>query len=193
MDKHHRGTDAIHQPATCPNCGSTAIATINERQSFQYGKEGPQLEAVVPVHSCSECGFQYTDSAAEDARDHAVREHLDVQLPEEIVAIRKGHGLSRADFCEISGFGLASLPRWESGILIPNVANARYMFLLSFTDNIDRLKTRYRQGRKTATADADTERRCRGFRAITDVARVSDCAAKWKLRMPAGGEVTCIQ
>lgn len=59
--------------------------------------------------------------------------------PAEISGLRKGLGMSRAAFAELTDLGEATLGRWESGAVIQNRANDRYLRLLSLLGLIDRL------------------------------------------------------
>jgi putative zinc finger/helix-turn-helix YgiT family protein len=130
----------------CPNCGSMRIDTRIIKDKFQYGSgaKAVELEALVPFRKCPDCGFEFTDSEAEDLRHEAVCRHLGVMTPTEIFALRKNYGLTRAEFAERSRIGEASLARWETGELIPNPANDCYLYLLSFPENLERLENRYR-------------------------------------------------
>ena len=63
--------------------------------------------------------------------------------PAEIRAIRAELGKTRREFAELTGIGEASLARWESGRLIQNVAYDTLLHLLTFPENVDRIR-RYR-------------------------------------------------
>ena len=133
----------ILPPTSCPDCGSTSLHTELITQKFLYGKEGEavELSAQVPVHVCEGCGFQFTDFEAESARDRAVRQHLGVRhTPEDITALREALGLKQQELADLSGIGAASLSRWENGALIQSVAYDRYLYLLTFQENLRRLK-----------------------------------------------------
>jgi YgiT-type zinc finger domain-containing protein len=183
MDKQTKPTPVSLQ--TCINCEGTEIATSLEQQTFLYGKEGVKIQAQVPVRTCLKCGFQFTDADAEVARDQAIRNYLDVPSAAELAGIRKKYILSRVEFGQLSGLGSASLARWESGSLIPNIGNARYLYLLSFADNIARLKNRY-QDQNTDTPPL--VRPCRAiFCSIRNIEQITERANKWKLRRTRGG------
>lgn len=184
MDKQRKET--IASALSCINCEGTEIATSFEQQTFLYGKEGVKLHAEVPVRTCLKCGFQFTDADAEDARDQAVRNYLDIPSAADFAAIRKKYNLSRVEFGQLSGLGSASLARWEAGSLIPNIANARYLYLLSFADNVVRLTTRYQGNRANTTLPA--QRPCRViFSSIGNIEQVTERASRWKLRRTRGG------
>lgn len=58
---------------------------------------------------------------------------------EQIHAIRAGYKLSIRKFGLITGIGWASLQRWESGKLVPNLALDNLLYLLTFEENLYRL------------------------------------------------------
>lgn len=132
----------------CPNCGSTKVETRRLKDRFQYGtgSKAVELEALVPFHRCADCGFEFTDAEAEDARHEAICRHLEVMPPIDVVGVRQRYGMTRAAFAAKSRIGEASLARWETGQLIQNAANDNYLYLLCFADNIDRLDARYAFG-----------------------------------------------
>lgn len=140
----HTTTNGLADTFHCPNCGSTRVETQIVNDSFEYGT-GPKavkLEADVPFRKCLDCGFEYTDSEAEDIQHEAVCRHLRLLTPSEIVAVRTHFGPTRAEFAEKSRIGEASLPRWETGQLFQNAANDNYIYLLAFSDNWERLRVR---------------------------------------------------
>jgi DNA-binding transcriptional regulator YiaG len=127
--------------AACPDCNSDDISERTSSHDFEYGLGNQRivLSAIFPVFHCDTCSFEFTDSRAEKARHDAVCRHLGVLTPSEIIAIREARELTRAQFADLGGFGLASLQRWESGSLIQNAANDRLIYLLQFTANCQRL------------------------------------------------------
>lgn len=145
MTEHNVSQRVKAQLIECPDCGSTNVETRKLKDRFQYGSgsRAVELEALVPFHRCSDCGFEFTGADAEDARHEAVCRHLKVMPPIEVVGVRQRYGMTRAAFAEKSRIGEASLARWETGQLIQNAANDNYLFLLCFADNIDRLDARY--------------------------------------------------
>lgn len=62
---------------TCPDCGADVVESM-EFQRIEYDhKESPTvLTVLVPVWTCTECGFQYTDWRGEDIRTEAVNRYL---------------------------------------------------------------------------------------------------------------------
>jgi putative zinc finger/helix-turn-helix YgiT family protein len=126
----------------CPNCGAKDIRTTWIEDPFPYGVgvEPVQLTARVPLRTCAACGCEYYDEDAEDARHEAICRHLGVQTPAEIAALRKKYGLSRAEFARLTKLGEATIARWERGALIQNAANDRFLSLLRWQENLDRLR-----------------------------------------------------
>jgi|CXWL01.1.fsa_nt_gi putative zinc finger/helix-turn-helix YgiT family protein len=129
----------------CVNCGSSALRTRNEKITFPYrvsAAELVNLETEVPIKSCGNCGFEYSDHEADDARHEAVCRYLGVLCPREIIGVRKGYGMTRAQFAHATKLGEASLARWETGEIIQNAANDNYLRLLMFADNLARIQTK---------------------------------------------------
>jgi putative zinc finger/helix-turn-helix YgiT family protein len=128
----------------CPVCASEAIETRNETIDFPYGvgANAVTLQCEVPVHQCRNCGSEFEAEASERIRDQTIRAHLKQMTAREIRQVRESIQLSRRQFAEISRIGAASLARWETGELIPNAAYDHYLYLLSFVDNVTRLRAR---------------------------------------------------
>ena len=55
--------------------------------------------------------------------------------------MRERRGLTRAQFAELTGLGVASLNRWENGSSVQSVANDRYLRLLALSDGLSRLQS----------------------------------------------------
>ncbi len=134
----------------CPDCCSENVSPETSAHKFEYGlgDQRAVLSATFPVFHCNSCSFEFTDGRAEKARHDAVCRHLGVLTPSEIVGIREERDLTRAEFAELGGFGLASLQRWESGSLIQNAANDRLIYLLQFTANKQRLNRKLQDCQK---------------------------------------------
>jgi putative zinc finger/helix-turn-helix YgiT family protein len=185
----------------CIECGGARLIERVREQSFAYGPPGDQvmLTASMPVSICEDCGYESFDERGEAARHAAVCRHLGVQTPEEIRKVREGTGLTRAEFCELTGFGSASLQRWESGMVVPNASSDRMIFLLRHVENVERLRKRaiaISQGVLPfliASADSVTSvsdgvheihTRCgiKRFKRFADRPRIVVQAASWSLR-----------
>jgi putative zinc finger/helix-turn-helix YgiT family protein len=130
----------------CFECGSSDVAKAFQQQVFQYGngENAIELTAEMPVFTCKACGFQFAGPEGDDARHEAVCRHLGLLTPQEIVSIREHAGLSQAQFARRTRIGIASLKRWETGVVIQNAANDELIYLMTFPDNIQRLEERSR-------------------------------------------------
>jgi putative zinc finger/helix-turn-helix YgiT family protein len=126
------GQNSEPRRRTCDECGQLAIRKVAVEQAFPFGvgEERTLLRATVPVWKCDACGEQYTDHEAEEIRHEAVCRHLKRLTPREICELREGYGLSQDEFALVTGFGSASVKRWETGALIQNEAADRYLRLL---------------------------------------------------------------
>lgn len=131
-------------PAGCPSCAHVKVSVEEIVDNFEYGQgaELMHLSARVPVYTCMNCGFSFTDYIAEELRHSAVCSALAVLNPNQVKEIRERLGLSQADFADISGIGKASLGRWERGALIQNESNDNLLRLLSYPDNIERIRNK---------------------------------------------------
>jgi putative zinc finger/helix-turn-helix YgiT family protein len=160
-----------HPSLRCPNCECNNVTTTVERETFEYGEgsSAAQLTADVPVRTCANCGFQFTDGQAEEARHDAVCRYLRVLAPKEILELRKRYNMSRAEFAELTRLGEASLARWENGQLIQNAANDQLLFLLTLPSNMELLKRRATRNQGSETAQTSTESRDQRFSALGDV------------------------
>lgn len=129
-------------PETCEMCGSPGLKTELVRNPFTYGvgSDAVELSADIPVHTCETCVVSFTDEAAENIQHDAVCRHLGVLTPDEIHALRRSHDMTRAAFARLTGFGEATLARWERRDVIQNTSCDRYLRLLLYGANVDRLR-----------------------------------------------------
>lgn len=129
----HLHETAPNPRVECPLCGESSATTEWTRDSFEYGTadSAVMLEVDLPVRRCRACDIEFLDHEGERLRHEAVCRHLGVLSPVEISGLRKGFGMSRAAFAELTGLGEATLGRWESGAVVQNRANDRYLRLLS--------------------------------------------------------------
>lgn len=128
----------------CPDCNSTNVKTEYVLEKFKHGtaKKFVELEANIPLRKCQDCEFEYTDFEAEDVQHEAICNYLGVMTPNEIIALRKSYGLTRAQFAELTQIGEASLARWETGEFIQNAAYDNYLRLLYSSKNIELLRNK---------------------------------------------------
>lgn len=136
----------------CPSCGGSNVSSTKEVEQFRYGdkENAPTLTALVSVYHCPSCDFSFTTEEASELRQEAVCRYLGVFTPHEVRKVRERYGLTQSDFADLSRIGKASLARWESGVLVQNQANDNYLYLLSFLDNVERLKDRVRSCNKAS-------------------------------------------
>lgn len=175
------GSQNLSPSASCPNCAEISISYRTEVETFQYGHgdDTPTLSAHVSVYTCRSCGEDFLDHTADEARHTAVCRHLGVLTPDEIANIRTRYGLSRAEFSKITRLGEATLARWERGSLIQNLANDRYLRLLSEVDNLARL--RELEDLPSLVGGAVAERSHPKFRSISESPRLRQEAQSFKL------------
>ncbi len=141
---------------SCEMCGSPGLKTELVRNPFTYGvgSDAVELSADIPVHTCETCAVSFTDEAAENIQHDAVCRHLGVLTPDEIRALRSRYDMSRAAFARLTGFGEATLARWERRDVIQNASCDRYLRLLQNPANVERLR---------ALTDLDTPSAGRGI------------------------------
>ncbi len=134
-------------------CGTLGLKTELIRDPFIYGagSDAVELSAEVPVHTCSHCSVSYTGEAAEIARHEAICRHLDVLTPDEIRALRVSHNMSRAAFARYTGFGEATLARWERREVIQNISSDRYLRLLQDPAIFRRLSSMSKRAASSST------------------------------------------
>lgn len=169
------GENATGGGRRCPSCDSYATYKQYETETFPYGsaETAVMLSADVPVHHCNECGFIFTDEAAEKLRHEAVCRHLGVLTPREIADIRKGLALNRSQFAAFTRIGEASIARWESGALIQSAALDLLLRVVGDRDGANAV-------RRLASA---VERSAPTFVCISDVEGARATAARFKLRL----------
>jgi len=129
---------------SCPSCEGGVVTTRLIDDDFQYGEGAAavMLHVTLPLRECKNCELQYFDEEAEEIRHDAVCKHLKILTPREITAIRQRYALSKTDFSSLIKVGRISLSRWESGALLQNSSSDNLLYLMGFTENMDRLKKR---------------------------------------------------
>lgn len=171
--------------ATCPECGGARIRTETVQHRFPLG-DGPsqvELTAKIPLSRCQDCEAEFFDSTAEMLMHDEVCRHLGVMTPAEIHRLRERcGGLTRAEFARVTKLGEATLGRWERGELIQNPANDQLLYLLTFPENLVRLRARLaehsnsesispgsasRSRFRVLSVTADAEARAKCFRLAT--------------------------
>lgn len=126
----------------CPDCGGHSTITVLHDDTFEYGSgDYPvTLHAVVPVHCCSQCEFEYLGREGRLIKHEAVCRHLGLLAPTEIRRIREKHSLNRASFAAVTGLSEKTLSQWENGAVIQNAAYDKYLRSLDSPKNVRRLR-----------------------------------------------------
>lgn len=127
---------------SCEVCGTESAVLTHQREQFLYGADidGVTLEAFIPVWACSACGSQYAAEGAEEARHAAVCAHLGRLSPQELRELRQANGLSQEAWADLTGVGIASVKRWETGNKIQNESIDLFFRLLQSPVAFERLK-----------------------------------------------------
>lgn len=140
MNRHEDGQTHV---SCCPQCGSEDVSyeVVTEPMPPAYGcaDAGP-IE--FQVLRCNKCAMQFMDADAEDNRHAAICQRLGVFSPSEVRKVRENYKLTRSEFAEATKLGEATLGRWERGALVQNGANDNLLYLLTFPENLTRLRTR---------------------------------------------------
>jgi putative zinc finger/helix-turn-helix YgiT family protein len=136
---------------TCLRCGSTELDSARREVEFDYGgREKPfRVKATFPFKTCRVCGFSFLDGIDEDLQHEAACRQLGVMTPSEIRDLREKLELTQEEFAELTKIGVASVSRWERGFLIQNEANDQLLYLLTFPENVERLRQRKAWGAPT--------------------------------------------
>lgn len=115
----------------CGACGAAESRAVVRTERFMYGvgESAVELSADVPVWTCAACGFEAIDAQGEDLMHEAVCHHRGVLTPRKIRDLRIRHGLTQAELARLTGFGEASIKRWESGGQVQNVSADRLLRL----------------------------------------------------------------
>jgi putative zinc finger/helix-turn-helix YgiT family protein len=128
---------------TCPSCGQGTLVARVIRDEFEYGSEEDRITIVaegVPVLECPACGETLYGPDAARVRHQAICRALGLLTPEQIKGVREKLGKKQAEFAELTGIGVATLSRWEQGRLIQTRALDRYLRLLQWEENVQRLR-----------------------------------------------------
>ena len=151
----------------CALCDEQTAHLSHQVQAFNYGPvaDGIVLQATVPVWTCESCGESYLGEEAEDIMHEAVCLYLGRLTPGEIRAMRVSFGMRQEDLAELTGHGVASIKRWESGSQIPSKSADQHLrFYRSLGVEQARKHTRPRRAPEFTTAfDAETVARARRF------------------------------
>jgi putative zinc finger/helix-turn-helix YgiT family protein len=125
-------TSSETQKEPCLLCEESEATLSYEDQAFNYGpvENGIVIHASVPVWTCDACGEQYLDEQAEDIKHDAVCAFLGRLTPREIKRLRVDFHMLQEQFADFTGYGIASVKRWESGAQIQSESVDKHLRLL---------------------------------------------------------------
>lgn len=117
--------------APCTSCDGVATLSYQPHE-FNYGPEadGIVLTASVPVWTCAACADQIMGEEAEDIIHEAVCAHLGRLNPREVRALRSSFAMLQDEFAELTGYGTASIKRWEAGSQIQSESVDKHLRLI---------------------------------------------------------------
>ena len=115
----------------CPDCYKGMIDKW-DIHSFKYGTGDSAIDISVrvPMKYCAECDLSFLEEEGEVLAHEALCRSLGVLSPRQIRDIREKLHMSREEFAKTTGFGEATLGRWERGEGIQSYANDRYLRIL---------------------------------------------------------------
>ncbi|MFM8818448.1 MAG: type II TA system antitoxin MqsA family protein, partial [Phycisphaerales bacterium] len=115
---------------SCGICGSSQLRWTTVRVEVPY-TDRSRMPAVtlarVPHGECLSCGLQFRTWEATVAQHAAVCAARGVVSPEQIVRARKKLGMTQEQLAAASGFGIASIRRWETGATVQNASSDRLL------------------------------------------------------------------
>lgn len=115
----------------CPNCRSGRMTPATRVRTFE--PRGKRVEVILKTSLCNACGAERTSAA-----DH--RENLEalaarkvhyggLLLGEEILALRRRHGLTRQDAAKIFGKSTSTFSRYETEVGYPDATTTLLLAL----------------------------------------------------------------
>jgi YgiT-type zinc finger domain-containing protein len=99
--------------STCPNCGSSSLATEHIEQECEYG--ATRYVAKFPVRVCRGCDLQFLDAECEERKHESLCLSQGLLTPAEIRQIGEAYG-SLEEFAEKIGIPEEKLKQLEFGI-----------------------------------------------------------------------------
>jgi putative zinc finger/helix-turn-helix YgiT family protein len=140
----------------CPECGHEGMHVERVYDTFEYGSDRDQihLNAWVPLEVCNSCATKFNTEEADRIRHDEICRHLQLLTPKEVLGIRVRHLMSQAKFAEITGIGVASLSRWESGQLMQSKSHDNLLRLTELRLNVEFLE---KKSRNEVTSIVDLE------------------------------------
>jgi len=126
----------------CPECGHIGMHTERVCDAFSYGsgKDQVELKAWITLDVCNNCSSKFDTEDADRIRHNEICSHLQLLSPADVLKIRVRHQMSQAKFAELTGIGVASLSRWESGQMLQSKSHDNLLRLCEARLNIDFLE-----------------------------------------------------
>lgn len=109
-------------PDFCPACDAVGhpFATVSRKVKQEF--RGETLEVEAPAMRCQHCEFEIAVPGSLDdlrvATADAYRQRHGLLTAEQIVCRRTAMGMSQREFADHVGVGVASLQRWEKGLIV---------------------------------------------------------------------------
>ena len=116
--------------ARCSLCGHQPLfsTTITEDFDFNFEEEVVKVHVEnIPVRKCEGCGETYSGPDAARMEHEVICRTLGLLRPDEIRTIREGLGWTQQKLADLTGFGIASVSRWEQGRLVQNRSCDRFL------------------------------------------------------------------
>lgn len=128
----------------CAVCESEGAKLVFKEFRTKYNQTPVSLPKV-EMYECSACGEDFFTAEQANAISMAVKREIrnkaGLLSPEEIIAIRKGLGLTQGDLEELFGLGAKVVTRWENGhVLQSKAADVALRLLAIDPHNLERLR-----------------------------------------------------
>jgi putative zinc finger/helix-turn-helix YgiT family protein len=109
-------------PDFCPACDAVDHPFAPVRRKVEQEFRGETLEVEAPAMRCQHCGFEIAVPGSLDAlrlaTADAYRQRHGLLTSEQIVSRRSAMGMTQRVFADHVGVGVASLQRWENGLVV---------------------------------------------------------------------------
>jgi len=119
-----------HSRMACGECRGSALTWSEVDAEVPYhDRSGDRRTAIarIPKGVCDDCGSSVYPYEALVLRHEAVCHCLGVLSPRQLIEGRKRLGMTQEQFAAHSGFGVASIRRWERGVRIQTVSSDRHL------------------------------------------------------------------
>lgn len=107
--------------ANCPSCGADPDRWQVVNRPINQEFRGESFAISGRVFTCADCGFESMVPSEQDALVHATwnayRQRHGFLAPDTIIRFRKELGLTQESFANYLGVGVASVKRWEKGLV----------------------------------------------------------------------------